>query len=118
MDWLWPLFEPYVRRRLIRDADVSQEALFAAFMDALAESTATLYVMEPVGETIRFKGLGKWPLAQVPDLLSDPNEFIAERCGGGKFKVNFHHGASFVATHNFRTFGDELWREMEELEFE
>lgn len=116
MDWLWPLYEKHIRRESGRTAD--DAALEEAFFRALAESTATLYAMEPVGETIRFKGLGRWPLAEVPELLADPNAFIADRCGGGKFKVNFHHGRTFVATHNFRTFGEELWRQMPELELD
>jgi len=118
MDWLWPIFEPYIRRErkhLAGSAD--QSSLQEAFMTVLVESTATLFAMEPVGETIRFKGLGRWPLAEVPELLADPNAFIADLCGGGKFKINFHHGATFVATHNFRTFGEPLWRDMQEQHF-
>ena len=68
------------------------------FLSTLANSTATLYVMEPIGDTIRFRGLGKWVLPEVPDLLADPNEFIANLCGGGKFKINFHHDFSFGVT--------------------
>lgn len=118
MDWLWPLYEPYIRRESgRRDGEPDQTELQRAFLGALTESTATLYVMEPVGETIRFKGLGKWLLADVPELLADPNAFIADMCGGGKFKINFHHGSTFVATHNFRTWGDELWRGLEEHHF-
>ena len=87
-------------------------------MAALAGSTATLYVMHPVGDTIYFKGLGQWSLSSVPALMADPNGFIADGFGGGKFKVNFHHRESFVATHNFRTFGDERWRDLPEQNFE
>jgi hypothetical protein len=115
VDWLWPLYEKHIRRSSGVQDDA---ALGEAFYRALAESTATLYAMEPVGETIRFKGLGRWPLAEVPDLLADPNGFIAGLCGGGKFKVNFHHGRTFVATHNFRTFGEETWRGLPELELD
>ena len=86
------------------------------FLGALHGSRATLYVMEPVGATIRFKGLGRWRLADVPDLLADPHAFIADGFGGGKYKVNFHHGLTFVGTHNFRTWGDELWRELPEID--
>jgi hypothetical protein len=119
MDWLWPLYEEHIRRETTRGSQEPGDAeLKAAFLEALARSTATLYVMEPVGDTIRFKGLGRWTLAQVPALLADPNAFIADLCGGGKFKVNFHHGASFVATHNFRTFGEETWRQIDEVRFE
>lgn len=119
VDWLWPLYEEHIVRESSRGGEKPDQAtLKEAFLSALRESSATLYVMEPVGDTIRFKGLGKWPLTEVPQLMADPNAFIADYCGGGKFKVNFHHGHSFIATHNFRTFGDELWREMEELVFD
>src|SRR4051812_14377947 len=107
MDWLWPLYEQYVRRELERTpagGQPDERTLRAAFLGALADSTATLYVMEPVGETIRFRGLGRWPLPDAPELLADPHAFIADRFGGGKYKINFHHVATFVCTHNFRTF--------------
>jgi len=119
VDWLWPLYREYVRRNAgPRDSPPDDARQASAFLGALAESTATLYVMEPVGATIRFKGLGRWALSEVPDLLADPNAFIADRYGGGKYKLNFHHGATFVGTHNFRTYGDERWREAAELTFD
>lgn len=119
MDWLWPLYREYVRKELDwRGEAQTESALRAAFLGALAESTATLYVMEPIGDTIRFRGLGRWPLPDAPELLADPHAFIADRFGGGKFKINFHHGATFVCTHNFRTHGEDRWRNMEELVFE
>jgi len=116
MDWLWPVFEPYIRREHKHQV-LGRQELQAAFFQVLSESTATLFAMEPVGETIRFKGLGRWPLTEAPDLLADPNGFIADVFGGGKFKVNFHHGETFVATHNFRTYGDPKWQHMEEQQF-
>jgi hypothetical protein len=119
MDWLWPLYQEYVERQFrSMDGDPSQSVLQQAFLRSLGQSTATLYVMEPVGDTIRFKGLGRWQLPKVPDLLADPNGFIAARYGGGKFKLNFHHGFNFVGTHNFRTWGEETWRQAPEIEFE
>jgi hypothetical protein len=119
MDWLWPLYQQYIRRQLDWSGqDPAESALRTAFLDALAQSTATLYVMEPVGDTIRFRGLGRWALPDAPDLLADPNGFIADHFGGGKYKINFHHVATFVCTHNFRTFGDQKWREMEEIKFD
>ncbi|MEM7248660.1 MAG: hypothetical protein AAF533_25235 [Acidobacteriota bacterium] len=116
MDWLWPLYSEYVRRN--EGEDTTDDRLQAAFLKTLGGSFATLYVMEPIGTTIRFKGLGRWALPSVPELLTDPNAFIAATWGGGKFKINFHHGLSFVGTHNFRTHGEELWREMEEIDVE
>jgi len=103
---------------LSKDADVEQSVLQERFLQSLGNSTATLYVMEPVGDTIRFKGLGQWKLAAVPALLADPHSFIADGYGGGKYKINFHDGFTFVGTHNFRTYGEERWREMDEEVFE
>ena len=118
MDWIWPLYREYVARNWGRPQGLDDAGLRRTFLRVLGESTATLYVMEPVNATIRFKGLGRWPLADAGALLADPNAFIADRFGGGKFKLNFHHGETFVGTHNFRTYGDELWRPMEDLRFE
>lgn len=113
MDWLWPIYEQYVKKngpQAETDADVGRR-----FFSVLAESSATLYAMEPAGDSIRFKGLGKWALRSVPNLLADPNAFLADRFGGGKYKVNFHHRDSFVGTHNFRTFGEERWKRMPDV---
>ena len=106
MDWLWPIYRHYIERIAPEGADVSE--LGPIFLRSLADSTATAYVMEPIGDTIRFRGLGRWPLTEVSELLADPNAFLDDRYGGGKFKVNFHHELSFVGTHNFRTYGEEL----------
>ncbi len=111
MDWLWPIYKEHVERSLPSDSDAATH-----FMRCLAQSTATAFAMEPVGDTIRFKGLGRWPLPEVTDLVADPNAFVADRFGGGKFKINFHHGDSFVGTHNFRTYGVQRWRQLPEVE--
>jgi hypothetical protein len=116
MDWLWPIYEEYVLKLLPEAQQQDQAVLRVTFMRVLGESTATLFVMEPVGDGIVFRGLGRWPLREVPELLVDPNGFIDEGFGGGKFKVNFHHVISFVGTHNFRTYSEEKWRQLEELD--
>jgi hypothetical protein len=119
MDWLWPIYEEHIMRMCDR-MGLDRESLQVGdlFMAVLGESTATLFVMEPVGDSIKFMGLGRWDLSDVPDLVSDPNTFIDTHFGGGKYKVNFHHKRHFVGTHNFRTYSEELWRNMEELIFE
>lgn len=115
MDWLWPIYQEYVTR-LAGTSQTQSSDLGHAFLEILANSIATLYVMEPIGDTIRFRAMGQWPIPDVPELLADPNAFIADQFGGGKYKINFHHAQSFVCTHNFRTYGEERWREMKEIE--
>ena len=119
MDWLWPIYQEHIHRKLNRKAgEVDQTVLQDAFLRALGASTATLYILEPAGATIRFRGLGRYTLPEVPGLLGDPNGFLADRWGGGKYKIKFHEGLTFVGTHNFRTWGEELWREMPEVELD
>ncbi|MDP6934606.1 MAG: hypothetical protein QGG40_16910 [Myxococcota bacterium] len=118
MDWLWPLFREFVLKEAERlELGDSQEALRNLFLATLAGSTATLYAMEPEGDTIRFHGLARWPLAEIPELLVDPNAFLLDRYGGGKFKCNFHHGDSFICTHNFRTYGESTYQELPDRDF-
>ncbi len=117
MDWIWQLFEAYIMEQLGAEERQSQDAIKGMFFKILGNTTGTLYVMEPRGDTIVFRGLGRWLLKDVPDLLTDPNAYIDSRFGGGKFKLNFHHNENFVATHNFRTYGEELWRGMKEYDF-
>ena len=113
------MYQEHVAREQIRlglpDGDATDQTVF---ISSLERSTVTLYAMEPKGETIYFKGLGRWPLPTVPQLLYDPNGFIADRFGGGKFKINFHCELTFVGTHNFRTFGEERWRQQEEADLD
>ena len=118
MDWLWLLYEEYVGREAAAAQISGQAELQDFFIKTLQESTATLYAIAPHAGTVRFKGLGRWSLTEVPGLLTDPHAFIADEFGGGKFKINFHHLYTFVATHNFRTWGDPLWIDKPEYSYD
>jgi len=61
MDWIWPLYREYVDRNWGRKLALDEPGLRRTFLSVLGESTATLYVMEPINGTVRFKGLGRWP---------------------------------------------------------
>ena len=64
--------------------------------------------------------------AQFPYLV-DPNtgremyeseailEYLFERYGGGKFKLNFHQGWHFVATQNFKPQGEPRWQDLPDI---
>jgi hypothetical protein len=49
-------------------------------------------------------------------LLDDPTGWLAARYGGGKFKLNLHHGLHFVSTRNFKPEGDPRWSEAPALD--
>jgi len=115
--WAWVLLEPYVDRGLETQGNTSP-----APRDVLGEVarlwpdlSCTLLVQEPWQGTIRFKRLLRLPGDEMRPFLEAPEAFLGERFGGGKFKVNFHHGLNFVSTKNFKLDGAPLWMRLPEL---
>ena len=115
--WVWKHFEEYVRKHLARHGkrEPSPEELRATFEAIWRESSATLLVQEPWMGTIRFKALARLRGEAAEELLADPMAYIHGRYGGGKFKVNFHHGMHFVGTRNFKPEGEPQWGGLPEL---
>ena len=118
--WCWELIEPYLRRNL-QNRGVerpSRREILGEFMRVWPEFTATIGVQEPHAGTIRFKWLARLAAADMESFLADPAGWIGERYGGGKYKMNLHHGLHWVNTKNFRPDGDPRWREAPELSLE
>lgn len=115
--WAWVLIEDYVDRSLeargvTRPAPQDTLAEVARLWPDLA---CTILVQEPWQGTIRFKRLARLRGDDMRPFLEAPESFIRERYGGGKFKVNFHHGMSFVSTKNFKPEGPPRWQALPEL---
>jgi len=119
MEWVWELYEEYVTKQLEQSGidDPSDEELEAAFLDILSESTVTVLVQEPWRNSVRFKGLARYEADEMFELLNDPETFLVEHFGGGKFKLNFHQGWHFVATQNFKPEGEPKWKDLPEIDF-
>lgn len=119
MEWLWTLFEPYVRKQFERRGveHPSETDLHAAFTRLVSECTVTILVQEPWRGSVRFKGLDKLPATEAFDLLNDPEGYLFGRFGGGKFKLNFHEGWNFVATQNFKPDGEPAWEDLPGIDF-
>lgn len=115
--WCWELLEPYLRRNLAARGvgRPGRRDLLEAFGRVWPELTVTIGVQEPWAGTIRFKWLARLVVSETEPFLEDPEGWIRERFGGGKFKVNVHHGLNFVATRNFKPAGEPLWRDAPEL---
>ena len=115
--WCWDLIAPYLRRNLLNRGveRPSRRQVLEEFGRVWPEFTATIGVQEPFAGTIRFKWLARLATADMEPFLADPDGWIRERYGGGKFKMNLHHGLHFVNTRNFKPEGDPRWREAPEL---
>jgi hypothetical protein len=115
--WAWVLIEDYVDRSLEARGTRSPTA-----RDTLGEVArlwpdlaCTILVQEPWQGTVRFKRLVRLRGDEMRPFLAAPDAFIRERFGGGKFKVNFHHGLHFVNTRNFKPDGPPRWQAAPEL---
>jgi hypothetical protein len=115
--WCWDLVEPYLRRNLLnRGVDhPSRKQIFEEFARVWPAFTATIGVQEPWAGTIRFKWLVRLEREAMTPFLDDPEGWISERFGGGKFKMNLHHGMHFVNTRNFKPAGEPRWKDAPEL---
>ena len=115
--WCWDLVEPYLRRNLLnRGVDrPSRKQVLEEFARVWPEFTATIGVQEPWAGTIRFKWLVRLDSEAMTPFLENPEGWIAERFGGGKFKMNLHHGMHFVNTRNFKPDGEPRWKDAPEL---
>ena len=111
--WCWDLVEPYLRRNLLnRGLDhPTRKQVLEEFLRVWPEFTATIGVQEPHAGTIRFKWLVRLPSGEMAPFLDDPAGWIGERYGGGKFKMNLHHGLHWVNTKNFRPEGAPRWQD-------
>lgn len=119
MDWLWTLFEPVVLKEFERAGrpEPSEEEVYDAFVRLVGRVTVTVLVQEPHRGSVRFKGLERVEAAQSLELLRDPEGYLRDRFGGGKFKLNFHDGWHFIATQNFKPDGEPRWRDLPEVEY-
>jgi hypothetical protein len=115
--WCWELVEPYVRRNLLNRsvARPTRAQLLEEFGRVWPGLTATIGVQEPWAGTIRFKWLARLSAAEMEPFADDPERWIRDRFGGGKFKVNLHHGLHFVGTKNFKPAGEPRWQSAPEV---
>lgn len=116
--WVLKLLEPYVKKLLERAKvlNPTPKDLHEAFQKVLSECSVKVLVQEPWLSTIRFKALARYEPPLLEPLFQDPEGFLRQAFGGGKFKVNFYHGMNFAATKNFEVEGEARWRDLLELE--
>ncbi|MGH7393004.1 MAG: hypothetical protein ACREM3_26650 [Candidatus Rokuibacteriota bacterium] len=116
--WCWELVEPYLRRNLLsRGVErPTRRQVLEEFVRVWPEFTATIGVQEPFAGTIRFKWLARLAPAEMEPFLADPEGWLAARWGGGKYKMNLHHGLHFVNTRNFKPEGAPRWQAAPALE--
>jgi hypothetical protein len=115
--WAWVLIEDYVDRCLEGRGTTNPTAreTLAEVARLWPDLSCTVLVQEPWQGTVRFKRLLRLRGDEMRPFLEAPEAFIRERFGGGKFKLNIHHGMHFVNTKNFKPEGAAHWQAAPEL---
>jgi hypothetical protein len=111
--WFFNLLEDYLKRRARQKHgfEYTREHMDEDLMQILPSTNLKFYVLLPSGMGMEFKLIGKY---ETPELIhiEDPNPYIQEKYGGGKFKVNIYHKGTFAGTENYKTHGDPKWVEI------
>jgi hypothetical protein len=119
VEWVQQLYAPYVRRTFKWEGRqaVTPEEIQQRFEQVFSASVVTILVQEPWQGTVRFKGLARCYADEIGDLIADPTGYLLAFYGGGKFKLNFHHGWNFVATINFKPSGAPKWQDLPGIDY-
>lgn len=122
--WVYKLFTgqqyPYVRRLAkFANRDVkpgeerrepTREEIDAKFWEVYPRCWAKILQEVKSGMIVTFVELGAFEPGTYQGLIDAPEEFLAQRYGKKKIKVNFYDGENFVCTINFKVAG---WTEHE-----
>jgi hypothetical protein len=123
--WVYKLFTgqqyPYVRRlakfanRNVKPGEErrepTREEIEAKFWEVYPRCWAKILQEVKSGMIVTFAELGSFEPGTYQGLIDAPEEFLAQRYGKKKIKVNFYDGENFVCTINFKVAG---WTEHEQ----
>lgn len=109
----WELYKEHVKKfshAAVKGMPTEQEMKedLAALVEA---STVKVLAQERAGMIVAFHWLDTFPALEVCDV-ADVKGYLANRYGGGKFKLNLYHGINFLSTKNWETEGPPRWKTM------
>lgn len=112
---MWDLYKEHVRKfsHAMVKGMPTEEEMKATVLQILPESMVKVLVQEKVGMVLQFHLMAIYPAPDVATVaISEIKNFLAQRFGGGKFKLNLYHGINFLSTKNFETEGPPLWKDL------
>jgi len=116
-DWMWDMFQEYVRKitRTASTGAMPLEEMQSRYQRMHRDFDIKIMISDKVGMIIQFLDLDMYRYTDFESLLEPPAllNFLSEKYGGGKYKVNLYHDGTFIATKNFKIEeGPEKWREL------
>lgn len=115
--WMWDMFRDYVRKitRTASTGAMPLEELEQRYNAMHQDFEIKTMVSDKVGMIIQFIDLEMYQFQDFKNLAEESAflDFLYEKYGQGKYKVNLYYNGTFVATKNFTTReGPEKWREI------
>lgn len=119
MEWLWEIYKEYVTKQfeVSGHSSPSNDEVQELFLKMISESTVTVLVQEPWHNSIQFKGLARYNVKDNMKLINHTMDYLLALYGGGKYKLNFHHGWNFIGTRNFKPEGEPKWEDLPRISF-
>jgi hypothetical protein len=112
---VWDLYKEHIRKfsHAMVKGMPTEEEMKATVLQILPESTVKVLAQEKVGMVVKFHLMAIYPAPDVATVaISEIKKFLAQRFGGGKFKLNLYHRINFLSTKNFETEGPPLWKDL------
>jgi len=115
--WIWDMFQEYVRKitRTASTGAMPLEEMQSRYRTMHRDFDIKIMVSDKVGMIVQFLDLDLYRFSDFESLLQPSSfmNFLSEKYGGGKYKVNLYHGGTFIATKNFKIEeGPEKWRDL------
>ena len=112
---VWDLYKEHVKK--FSHAKVkgmpTEDEMKAKTLEILPHAAVKILAQEKVGMIVQFHHMATYPAQEVAAVpKSGVKEFLAQRFGGGKFKLNLYHGINFLSTKNYETEGPPIWKDL------
>ena len=111
---VWDLYQEHITKfshAMVRGMP-SSDKMKEQTLSIMPDATVKVLALEKIGMTLLFHHMATYRAGDVATLHKDQvKEFLSQRFGGGKFKLNLYHGVNFMATKNYKTEGPPTWKD-------
>ena len=112
--WIKQAFRDYYKPKLRRELkrNPTQEEMDRRFGEIYNRINCILRVGIYKGVGLQFYEIARFAKEEVDGFRGGPEEYLAERFGGGWFKLNFYEGPTFIVCVNFKPKGAPKWKQL------
>jgi hypothetical protein len=108
---VWNLYKEHIKKfsHAAVKGEPTLDEMKTTFLSILPECRIKILGQEKSGMIVQFHHLDTFPAADLTEITL-VQEFLQNKYGGGKFKINFYHQTNFMSTKNYETTGPFIWK--------